>query len=120
MSETSLTPFHSASFHRWFRGLSLHPTTSLRIVPAIEHGTPILINRDLPRSGYWDHPVSLVRPGDVELRLLRFFDFDQIGCRDFEYLEVVVHASSTYPEIVGRAALIEFNHAKILLSKAAA
>lgn len=93
------------------------PLPCFRVVPAIEHGTPILINRDLPRSGYWDHPVSLVRPGDVELHLLRFFDFDQIGSRDYEYLEVVVHASPTHPEIVGRAALIEFSHAKILFSK---
>ena len=96
------------------------PLTCFRIVPAVDHGTPILINRDLPRCGYWDHPVSRVRPGDVELHLLRFFDFDEIGCRDYEYLEVVVHASSTYPDIVGRAALIEFRHAKIFFTRTAA
>jgi hypothetical protein len=72
-----------------------------RIVPAIEHGTPIFINRDLPRSGYWDHPVSRVRPEDVELDLLRFFDFDKLGYRDFRYFEVVVHTSTKYPDIIG-------------------
>jgi hypothetical protein len=112
----------SASDHRLAPAWSADPAPlpCFRIVPAIEHGTPILINRDLPRSGYWDHPVSRVRPGDIELHLLRFFDFDQMGCRDYEYLEVVVHASPTYPEILGRAALIEFSHAKILFSKTAA
>ena len=87
-----------------------------RIVP----GTPIFINRDLPRSGYWDHPVSRVRPDEVELHLLRFFDFDQLGYRDFRYFEIVVHASTKYPDIIDRAALIEVEHAKVLLDKAAA
>jgi len=96
------------------------PLPGFRVVPVIDNGTPILINRDLPRGGYWDHPVSQVRPSDLELHLLRFFDFDQIGCRDYEYFEVVVRASPTYPGIVGRAALIEFGHAKVLFSKAAA
>jgi len=88
-----------------------------RIVPAAKGGTPIFINRDLPRSGYWDHPVSRVRPDEVELHLLRFFDFDQLGYRDFRYFEVVVHASPKYPDIIGRAALIEVEHAKVLLDK---
>ena len=91
-----------------------------RIVPAAKDGTPIFINRDLPRSGYWDHPVSRVRPDEVELHLLRFFDFDQLGYRDFRYFEVVVYASTKYPDIIGRAALIEVEHAKVLLDKAAA
>lgn len=90
-----------------------------RIIPAGEFGSPILINRDLPRSGYWDHPVSEIRPADVELHLLRFFDFDELGYRDYRYLEVVIHSSPTYPDIVGRVALIEFAHAKILISKKA-
>ena len=89
------------------------------VVPAIEDGTPIFFNRDLPRSGYWDHPISLVRPRDVELHLLRFFDWGQTGYRDYVYLEAVVHASPTHPEVVGRAALIEFGHAKVLFNKAA-
>jgi hypothetical protein len=88
-----------------------------RIVPSSKHGVRILINRDLPRSGYWDHPVSEIKPEDVELHLLRFFDFDQLGFRDFRYYEVIIHASPTFPEIVGRAALIDFNDAKVLLEK---
>jgi hypothetical protein len=91
-----------------------------RVVPAVEHGTPIFINRDLPRSGYWDHPVSRVRPEEVELHLLRFFDFDKLGYRDFRYFEVVIYASTKYPEIVGRAALIEVEHTRVLFNKAAA
>jgi len=112
----------SASDNKLAPAWSAEPTPlpRFRVVPAIELGTPIFVNRDLPRSGYWDHPISLVRPGDVELQLLRFFDFDQIGCRDYDYLEVVIHASAPHPEIVGRAALIEFSHAKIFFSRTAA
>jgi hypothetical protein len=91
-----------------------------RVVPNVEHGTPILINRDLPRSGCWDHPVTQVCPNDVELRLLRFFDFDQFSYRDYRYFEVSIHASRTYPDIVGRAALIEVANAKVLFSKSSA
>jgi hypothetical protein len=103
-------------------GYSAEPSAlpGFRVVPAVEHGTPIFINRDLPRSGYWDHPVSRVRPEEVELHLLRFFDFDELGYRDFRYFEVVIHTSTKYPEIVGRAALIEVEHAKVLFDKAAA
>jgi hypothetical protein len=89
-----------------------------QVVPAIEHGTPICVNRDIPRGGYWDHPVSRVRRDDVELRLLRFFDFDMLGHREYRYFEVAVAASATYPDIVGRVALIEVGHAKVLLTAA--
>jgi hypothetical protein len=95
------------------------PLAGFRVVPDLERGTPILINRDLPRGGYWDHPISRVRSSEVELWLLRFFDFDQLGDRDYPYFEVSIHASPTYPDIVGRAALIEVANAKVLFSKTA-
>ena len=124
----NLTPLPAASFHlsscvRWtFSSTSLRRSIpsalpGFRIVPAVEQGTPIFINRDLPRSGYWDHPVSRVRPDEIELDLLRFFDFDQLGYRDYRYFEVMVHGSTHYPDIIGRAALIEVEHARVLFSK---
>ena len=91
-----------------------------RIVPSEEQGTPIFINRNLPRSGYWDHPISRVRPREVELHLLRFFDFDELGYREFRFYEVLVGASSTYPDVIGRAALIEVANAKVLFTETAA
>lgn len=95
------------------------PLRRFHVVPDVEHGTPILINRDSPRSGYWDHPVSRVRPSDVDLHMLRFFDFDQLGYRDYRYFEALIHASPKYPDIIGRVALIEFANAKVLFSKPA-
>ncbi|MFN0078498.1 MAG: hypothetical protein ACKVY0_18730 [Prosthecobacter sp.] len=96
------------------------PLHGFCIVPLVEDGTPISINRDMPRSGYWDHPIALIRPSEVELHLLRFFDFDQLGCREFCYYEVVIHASATYPDLVGRDALIEVRNARVLFTKPAA
>ena len=91
-----------------------------RVVPDGFYGARILINRDLPRGGSWNHPVSLVRPDDVELHLLSLFDFDELGFRDYRYFEVLIHSSPTYPDIVGRVALIEVCHAKVLFTKPAA
>jgi hypothetical protein len=93
------------------------PLQGFRIVPDSEQGTTISINRDLPRSGYWDYPIQRVGPADVELHLLRFFDFDQLGYRDFEYYEVSIHASGTYPDIVGRVALIDVDHARVCIHR---
>jgi hypothetical protein len=90
---------------------------NFQIVPNSESGAPILINRDLPRSGYWDHPISEVKPSDVELHLLRFFDFDELNFRDFRYYEVVIQASKTHPEIIGRVALIEVEYTKVLFDE---
>jgi hypothetical protein len=89
------------------------PLPGFRVIPAVTDGTPIHINRDIPRTGYWDHPVAEVRPDDVELHFLRFFDWDELGHRDFAYYEVMVHASRI-AEIVGRAALIKCAYARVL------
>ena len=59
---------------------------------------PIHINRDLSRCGYWDYPLERVRPEEVELAFLRFFDFDQLDFRDFRYYEVLIQASEPYPD----------------------
>jgi hypothetical protein len=93
------------------------PLRGFRLVPSGEYGAPININRDLPRSGYWDHPLSVVRPTDVDLRLLRFFDFDELGHRDFKHYEALIAASATHPEIVGRAALIECAYVTVFQSE---
>jgi hypothetical protein len=76
-----------------------------------------MINRDIPSSGYWDYPVSTIKPDEAELHLLRYFDFDIVGYREYRYFEVSVRASATYPEIVGRSALIEVEHARVMFGE---
>jgi hypothetical protein len=84
----------------------------LLISPASAMGCPVLINRERPRSGYWDHPRGRLAPNEAELHLARFFDFDEIGPRDFRYLEVYI-ASATDSELVGRWALLDFEYARV-------
>ena len=91
------------------------PLTSLIVCPSPESGVPIMINRDRPRSGYWDHPQQRVTGDDAELRLARFFDFDELACRDFRYLEVFIASSNRHPDIVGRWALLDFEYARVFV-----
>jgi hypothetical protein len=95
------------------------PLPFLRVVPSSlnPHGTPILINRTSPPAGYWDHPVGSVKADDVVLRFVRFFDFGDLGYRDFEYLWVSIEAFPQHVELVGRPALLEAGHARVLFQE---
>jgi hypothetical protein len=93
------------------------PLPGFYVIPNIPHGTPIMINREQARSGYWDHPIRTVTPNDVELYLLRFFDFDRQNYREYRYFEALVHSSACHPEIAGRLALLEVEHAKVLFKR---
>jgi hypothetical protein len=89
----------------------------LHVVPSADGGVPIMINRDpTAGSGYWDHPIDRVGPSDVDLRLVRWFDFDQLAFRDFKYYFARVE-SSRHDDLVGRAALIDCEYARVLLEE---
>jgi hypothetical protein len=96
------------------------PVTGLIVRPSAESGVPIWINRDRPRSGYWDHPKQRIAGDEAELLFARFFDFDQLACRDFRYLEVFIASSAREADIVGRWALLDFDYAKVLVGQPAA
>jgi len=67
----------------------------------------LMIARDCPSTGYWDHPISNVATSSVDLRLISIFDWDSLGFRDFRYLRVrISRADNT--DLIGRDALIEF------------
>jgi hypothetical protein len=76
-----------------------------------------MINREpLTCDGSWDHPLQRVAEGDVDLRFVRWFDFDELGFREFRYYLVRID-SAAREEIVGRAALIECEHASVVLDE---
>ncbi|MCU7812573.1 MAG: hypothetical protein KZQ77_15300 [Candidatus Thiodiazotropha sp. (ex Notomyrtea botanica)] len=75
---------------------------------------PLMVNREIPPSGYWDHPVDWISPEhDNDIRPICFFDFDLLGWRDLEYLRVKVLKCQSNPEIEGREALIECKHVSV-------
>lgn len=89
------------------------PLFFLRVVPIIETGVPININRDKHSSGYWDYPISIIKSDEVDMRFIDFFDFDLLGFRDFQYCRVRIVGSNLNADLVGRDALLFCNHIKI-------
>lgn len=88
------------------------PLTCFEVNPSAT-GIPIMINRASPRTGYWDDPVRQIGPGDARMQFVRFFDWDQLGYRDLQYVETLMVDVSAHPELVGRYALIEFSYAAL-------
>jgi hypothetical protein len=89
------------------------------VVPSIVDETPIMIQRPRPSAprGYWDEPVNLVKPGQVELLFIAYFDWNQTDYIDFRYYRVKIASFDTHSELVGRDALLERQHAAIHLMK---
>jgi hypothetical protein len=85
------------------------PMQSVQVLPTPQTGVPILINRSKPSCGYWDDPVDQIRSADAQLQFVRFF-FDQLGRRDFKFVEVAICDFASQPHVVGRRALIEFEY----------
>lgn len=93
------------------------PLDCLHVIPSSESGIPINVNRELCKSGYWDYPVSLIKPGDIDMRFIDCFDFGQYQFRDFEYYQVRIVNSTCYPDLIGRDALIKASYAEIYFSQ---
>jgi hypothetical protein len=74
---------------------------------------PIMIQN--PRSeretGYWDHPVKYIKQEEAELHFLSYFDWNRMDYADFRYYRVEIAKFDAHPEIVGREALIDRQHA---------
>lgn len=94
-----------------------HALPFFHIVPLIPHGTPIMIQKPRPGAptGYWDDPVKAVTPGQAELLFVAYFDWDQMDYIDFRYFRVSIKSFDAHPELVGREALIERQHAAVHL-----
>jgi len=68
---------------------------------------PLHANRDIPASGYWDHPVAWIPPEEKQIiHPICFFDFDALGWRLIQYYRVRIVESSSHPDLNGRDALI--------------
>lgn len=89
-----------------------------QVSPSIAHGTPILIQNPRPGAptGYWDDPVNLIKPRQAELLFLAYFDWDQMDYIDLRYYRVKIVSFDSHPELIGREALIERQHATVHLT----
>jgi hypothetical protein len=77
-------------------------------------GMSVMISRDRPAAGSWDHPVTALFPGEAVLAFREYFDWDQHGLVDFRYYRASILESSRYPELAGHDAFVETIHAKII------
>jgi hypothetical protein len=85
----------------------------IQMEPSIAHGTPILIQNPRPGAptGYWDDPVNLIKPKQAELLFIAYFDWNEMDYIDLRYCRVKIASFDAHPELVGREALIERQHA---------
>lgn len=63
----------------------------------------------------YGRPTLPVRPGEAELRFISFFDWDEMGPRQFSFLEVRIERLDSHPDLVGRHAIIDMDACSIWL-----
>lgn len=92
------------------------PIPFLKVVPSIQ-SAPIMIQNPRPDrpSGYWDHPLNRLSPGDAQLQFLKYFDWNRLDYVDFRYYQVKIESFGANAELPGREALIERQHAVVYL-----
>ncbi|HYL85229.1 MAG TPA: hypothetical protein VE263_13415 [Candidatus Angelobacter sp.] len=100
-----------------FQDLFRNAIPFFNVVPSLVHGTTILIQKPRPgaATGYWDDPVNFVKPGEAKLLFIAYFDWNQMDYIDLRYYRVQIASFDAHPELVGREALIEREHAAIHL-----
>jgi len=79
------------------------PLPFLQVV--VEPRSEIMVNREID-GGYWDHPLTVIDQGDLELHFVQYFDWADLAFRDFAYYRVRIVGSAKYPDVVGKDALI--------------
>lgn len=98
---------------------SPEPLSFFRVVPSANDGVPIQVSREKNNSQYWDHPTTLIKPDEADMRFIDFFDFGVLDFRGFQYCRVRIVGSNLNADLVGRDALLECNHINILFDDTA-
>jgi hypothetical protein len=87
------------------------------IVPTCN--APIMINnpRSPTETGYWDHPVNRVKPGESELQFIAYFDWNRMDYVDLRYYRVKIIRFDGHSDVVGREALIDRDHTAVQMTE---
>lgn len=96
---------------------SFDPIFDLKVIPTLSKEVPIMVNRSLPASGYWDHPIKVIMASDVDLAFIEFFDWDAYESKDMRYYRVRIVNSTSKPDLVGRDALIDTFYADVFINQ---
>ena len=65
----------------------------------------VMVNRGVG-TGYWDDPLKVIEPSELELRFIQFFDWSLLGFREFALYRARIVGSRKHPHLVGRDALL--------------
>ena len=92
------------------------PILYLRIIPTSDCGSPAMINRT-GDSGYWDDPVNMIKPEEIDLRFLEFFDFaGPQDYRDWKYYRARIQSFPTQKHLEGRDLLIDASYINVIFT----
>ena len=92
---------------------------SFDVRPKTGRTAELLVDRYLPTAPYheWGSPAVRVRAEDCRLRFLAWFDWEQLGSRDYVLLKVLITDFPPRPELAGRYALVNVGDCEIFTSK---
>jgi hypothetical protein len=99
-----------------FSGKFGNPIAQLTVASEISKDIPILVNRSTPSTGYWDAPVKSILSTDATFVFICFFDWDDYFQKDLRYYRVRISKCDTFPDLIGRDALIETCYAEVFLN----
>jgi hypothetical protein len=92
---------------------SFDPILSLKVIITSHTEIPVMINRLIPASGYWDHHITSLSVSDIDLAFISYFDWDAYNQKDLRYYRVRIVDSKSQPDLIGRDALIETFYADV-------
>lgn len=99
-----------------FDGKFGNPIAQLTVTSVVPKDIPVLVNRSTPSTGYWDAPVKSILSTDVTFVFICFFDWDDYSQRDLRYYRARITKCDSFPDLVGRDALIETCYADVYLN----
>jgi hypothetical protein len=94
----------------------VEPIDFIRVVPSTI-SVPIMLNRGVPQTAYWDAEPQQVGQHDAEFAYVDSFDWDVRGFREFHYYRVRVIRFAGHPDTEGRAALLSVSDCRVFAAE---
>jgi hypothetical protein len=82
-----------------------------RIEVHVHAEAEVMVSREPGSMGSWDHPVTAAGSGGLRAAFLGFFDWDELGPRDFAYCRLDIAGFPAHPELVGHHCLVHVRDA---------
>ena len=83
------------------------------LVEASGGGFRAMISRDKGATGYWDHPIETIMKGEATIAFQRYFDWDELGLIDFQYVYGIIRHCVRYPMIIEHHVLLQSDQVEI-------